>query len=347
MKTFNPHHSDFTDCYFNKSKKSLVGAGHNPRVVYQVFQKNEATMCGIELIKPLFDNCCDTVISSLMDGDVVHPFEAVMHIEAPVQELVDLETTYLGIIARCTRVATNVRKTVVAAKRRPVLFFPARFDVPEVQYYDGYAARIGGAVGCSTVAQMEGFNNNLTPPVGTMPHALIAAFGGDTATATLAFAFAHPNQDIWSLVDFENDCAKTAVEVYNKLKTAGFKLKGVRLDTSEKNIDNGVYDKFKPGTAGLYGVCPELVRHVRQTLDTADACEVEICVSGGFTPEKVAKFESEGVPVDVYAVGESTIKGANPFTSDIVRINQAGEWKDIAKVGRGFSANNRLVTWTS
>ena len=55
-----------------------------------------------------------------------------MHISGPAQALFELETIYLGLLSRMTKVATNVREAVNAASPKPVLFFPARFDVPEV-----------------------------------------------------------------------------------------------------------------------------------------------------------------------------------------------------------------------
>ena len=338
------HVNNHTDCYFNKSRESAFAVGHSPRVLYQIFQKHDATLAGIELIKPLFAQCKDTMVYSLEDGDAISPWESVMHIDAPFTEVVDIETVYLGILARCTRVATNVRKCVDAANGKPLLFFPARFDVPEVQPYDGYAARIGGAAGCSTYTQMTGFNGNATKPSGTMPHALIAAFGGDTVKACLAYAQAFPNEDLFPLVDFTNDCAAVAVECYKALKEVGRHLTGVRLDTSEKLVDKGV--GHIPGAyVDCRGVCVPLVKHVRQALNEAGASDVQICVSGGFNYEKIAKFTAANAPVDVYAVGESTISGAIPFTSDIVRMTEGNITKEVSKVGRGYKVNGRMKKW--
>ena len=47
----------------------------------------------------------------------------------------------LGILARQSRIATNVRRTVEAANGKPVLFFPARYDTWQTQECDGYAAK--------------------------------------------------------------------------------------------------------------------------------------------------------------------------------------------------------------
>ena len=101
--------------------------------------------------------------------------------------------------------------------------------------------------------------------MGTVPHALIAAFGGDTVAAAEAFAGKYADEmNVTVLVDFENDSVKTALQVAEAL---GPKLWGVRLDTSEKLVDRALLDEmgeFKPT-----GVAPQLVRKVRAALDEA------------------------------------------------------------------------------
>ena len=60
--------------------------------------------------------------------------------------------------------------------------------------------------------------------------------------------------------------------------------------------------------------------------------------SGGFTVDRIAQFEAEGVPVDAYGVGSSLIRGDNDFTADVVQVNG----RPVAKVGRGLKPNARL-----
>ncbi len=225
----------YTDSYFTRARITCAHAGNNRRVVYQVFQRGDAVLCGLKYAMELLGQTGPEVeVQGLADGDRIAPLESVLHLHGPIQELVELETVYLGLLSRMTRVATNVRAVVEAASGKPVLFFPARFDAPEVQEYDGYAAKVGGAMGASTPAGAAAFG---AAAVGTMPHALIAAFKGDTVAATLALAEATPDQPIWSLVDFENDSARTAVEVYQALKERGLALAGVRLDTAAALVD--------------------------------------------------------------------------------------------------------------
>lgn len=336
--------TDFTDCYFTKSRDAASYAGLNPVVVWQVFQKHEAIFCGLKLVEDLFDNAIE--VHSLQDGQSISPLEPAMIIKARAQEFVEYETVLLGTLARCTRIATNVRQAVTAAGKKPVLFFPARFDVKETQFYDGYAAAVGGAAGCATLTQQQGhnlFTGKYADPIGTMPHALIAICGGDTVEAALAFAYSRPSEDVWVLVDFKNDCAKTAIEVFNAFKERGIadRLTGVRLDTSEKLVDAGLASLSPDGTTG---VCSALVRYVRQQLDAAGANAVKIAVSGGFTPEKIDLFETNNVPADVYAVGEGFLRGSNAFTSDIVARMEGNQLiLGQGKVGRELKTTNRLT----
>ncbi|MGH9023408.1 MAG: quinolinate phosphoribosyl transferase, partial [Acidimicrobiia bacterium] len=270
-------------------------------------------------------------VSALYDGDEIAPWETVLLIEGPYDAFAHLETLYLGVLARRTRVGTNTRRVVEAAAPKQVMFFPARHDHWLVQTGDGYAAHIAGAIGVSTDAQASWWGSE---GVGTVPHALISAYGGDTVLATKKFVqYISPQVQVVTLVDFENDCVKTSIEVARAL---GDKLYGVRIDTSEMLVDRSVLDqmgRFRPT-----GVCPQLVWNVRRALDAEGFQRVKIVVSGGFTVEKIREFESQGVPVDAYGVGSSLFQGKFDFTADVVLC----EGKPAAKVGREYRHNPRL-----
>jgi nicotinate phosphoribosyltransferase len=76
---------------------------------------------------------------------------------------------------------------------------------------------------------------------------------------------------------------------------------------------------------------------------------VKIIVTGGFTVDRIERFETLGVPADMYGVGSSYFSGeTNDFTADVVRVKINGVWHDLAKVGRGARANPALerVEWS-
>lgn len=328
----------YSDKYFVRARQVLMGAGRNPDVTMQVFQKQSAWLGGVDEAIAILRTCLtpgfaftDLDVRALHDGDDVEARETVMHISGPYVAFAHLETAYLGVLARRTRVATNTRLVVEAAWPKPVMFFPARFDHWLVQTGDGYAAHIAGAIGVSTDAQASWWGSH---GIGTVPHSLIAAFGGDTVAATRAFAEQMPaDVQIITLVDFDNDCVGTSLDVARAL---GARLAGVRLDTSESMVDRSVVARM--GDFDPRGVNPRLVRNVRDALDAAAFEHVQIVVSGGFDPAKIRRFEAEQVPVDSYGVGSSLFRGAFDFTADLVMVDGA----PIAKAGRRYRPNARL-----
>lgn len=309
----------------------------------------------------------------------------VMRVRGRYRDFAILETPTLGVLTRASRVATNVYQTFIAARGKPVLFFPARFDAHEVQAADGYAYNIavqrfnadfGEKLGpfVSTDAQGDWWGG---AGGGTVAHAAIACFFGDTAAAMLAFAATRPPSiPRIALVDFNNDSVtdslrtlKAMFDRYRELTDRGadtqarqYQLYGVRLDTSASVRDVSVPPLGDPMLD--LGVTPRLVFNVRHALDHAweawdlpdewnerarDYCrQVRIVVSGGFTPEKIKRFEKLGVPADIYAVGSWLFNNSDhngtvtDFTADVVRIKVHGQWVDMVKVGRAPCHNPDL-----
>lgn len=325
----------YTDAYFLRSEEILNGDNHHPRVLMQIFPRANVVLCGIDETIALLKKCSfnpeNLIIHALHDGDEVEEWETVMTIEGDYADFAHLETLYLGALARQSRIATNVRKVFKAANGKPVLFFPARYDIYQTQESDGYAAKIGGLSGFSTDANAKACGGK---GLGTIPHALIAAYNGDTVAATAAFdKYVDPSIARIALVDFDNDCVNTSLAVARKL---GKKLVGVRLDTSGSMVDKSLWTQI--GTFKPTGVCKELVCNVRKALDAEGFNHVKIIVSGGFDAARVAAFEEMGVPVDTYAVGSSFFDGNINFTADIVKV----DGKDCAKAGRRYNPNPRL-----
>jgi nicotinate phosphoribosyltransferase len=173
-----------------------------------------------------------------------------------------------------------------------------------------------------------------------------------------------------ALVDFNNDCVGdslvTAAALWQRYRAAleagdaegqrRWTLDGVRLDTgaSVRDVALSPDDPF--------GVNPKLVRLVRAALDSAweawdvpeslieaaqEYCyRIRIVVTGGFHAERIAQFERERVPADVYGVGSSLLRNdsatSTDFTMDVVRVQINGRWHDVSKVGRAPNANTDL-----
>jgi nicotinate phosphoribosyltransferase len=190
---------------------------------------------------------------------------------------------------------------------------------------------VGAPIGVTTDDQASWWGGR---GVGTVPHSLIASYGGNTVLAATKFAeWAPPGTNVTVLVDFENHSVDTALAVARAL---GDKLWGVRLDTSENIVDRSLWSElgdFKPT-----GVNERLVRKVRDALDADGFERVKIVASGGFTVEKIREFDRNGVPVDAYGIGSSLIRGANDYTGDVVLT----DGRPSGKAGRRFRPSPRL-----
>jgi nicotinate phosphoribosyltransferase len=330
----------YTDAYFNFARSTLLADDRRPRVVLQVFQRKHSLLGGMDEAIAILKLCSDDwdalTVHALYDGDEVAPWEPVMTIEGDYTLFAHLETCYLGVLARRTLIATNVRRVVQAARGKPIIFMPARHDHHRVQTGDGYAAHVAGAtigfpIGVTTEAQASWWGGR---GIGTVPHALIAAYGGNTVLAATKFVeWAPDDLNVVVLVDFENDSVRTSLEVARAL---GPRLWGVRLDTSRTLVDRSLWDEL--GEFDPRGVNDRLVWNVRNALDEHGFERVKIVASGGFDAERISAFEESGVPVDSYGVGSAFLRGENDYTADVVLTDGLPS----GKVGRSFKPNSRL-----
>ena len=327
----------YTDKYFVRTRAVLRADGYRPNVRMQVFCRGGGWLCGIDeavaTLKLGSDDWPALSVRALHDGDAVEPFETVMTIDGRYDAFAHLETLYLGALARQTRVATHTRRVVDAARPKQVLFFPARHDHWSLQAGDGYAAHIGGATAVSTDMQASRWGGE---GIGTLPHAMIAAYGGDTVKAARKYAEHLPDVPLVVLADFHNDSVGTALALARAL---GQQLYGVRLDTSNTLVDKSVVPHM--GQFDPRGVNPQLVGNVRRALDDAGFSAVRIVVSGGFNVDRIRRFNALDVPVDAYGVGSALVAnhGDFDFTADIV----LADGKAAAKVGRTHRPNPRLA----
>ncbi|MBN1582881.1 MAG: nicotinate phosphoribosyltransferase [Anaerolineae bacterium] len=383
----------------------------NMQVEMQVFTRRSPSVivCGIDKALAMLRHCTGYLdqdrfvetydqleVWAVQDGDIVHydgdpmHVQPVLRIRGRYRDFAILETPILGVLSRGSRIATNVYNVLKAARGKQVLFFPARFDVHEVQAADGYAydiavqrfnadhgSQLASAV--STDAQGDWWGG---VGGGTIAHAAIACFLGDTAEAVIAFAETRDvNIPRIALVDFHNDCIGDTLKVmqamfsrYRECLQAGkpeeakkYKLYGVRPDTSSSLRDLRVEPLGDPSLD--CGVNPRLVFDLRRAVDSAylhwdlppdwleparQWCrEVKIVVTGGFNPAKIERFEQLQVPADIYGVGSHLLNscaacGTNTdFTADVVRARLNDQWVDMVKVGRQACNNDDLekVDW--
>ena len=269
----------YSDAYFNYTKRVLERDGTHPHVLMQVFQsrqrrssaawtrRSRSCASARATTRPTASGCragtsstcrrCTTATRS-------SPGRPCSSIEGDYALFCHLETTYLGSLARRTLVATNVREVVEAARGKPIMYFPARHDHYRVQTGDGYAAHVAGAIGVSTDAQASWWGGK---GYGTVPHGLIAAYGGDTGQGVGALRRASCGEEtnVVVLVDFDNDSRDDGPRRWRG--RSGDQLWGVRLDTSNTMVDRSLWPQM--GRFDPRGVNPQLVWNVRHALDAA------------------------------------------------------------------------------
>jgi nicotinate phosphoribosyltransferase len=331
----------FSAEYFLKTQKILSNhfGKSQPDVLLQFFQRKEGIVCGIDeslaIIKEFAHNYKSLIIHAINDGDYIKPFESVLTIKGSYKDFGFLEGVIDGVLARRTSIATNaynIKKTLLP--HQDLIFMGDREDIYTNQVGDGYAVCIGGIekVATDAMGQWTGAKG-----IGTMPHALIQSFGGNLLNACKAYVDTFPNEPLIALVDYNNDVITDSLIV---AKYFGQKLKAVRVDTSPTMVDKHFSRNMNEmGTFDPRGVNVELIKVLRQNLDSNGFEYVKIIVSGNFNQEKISLFNKEKAPVDVFGVGSAILKINHGFTGDCVEVN--GEHQ--AKMGRRKSNNSRMM----
>ncbi|MBU4503010.1 MAG: nicotinate phosphoribosyltransferase [Nanoarchaeota archaeon] len=343
-------HEKYTDKYFLRSREVLEKDGVNPWVKMQVFvRKGPGKIRGIEEAIQILEKYSKLKenrgkVYALPEGSDYEPCEAVMTIEGNLQDFIELETMYLGVITSKTtggdidleQVEKNAREVVEAAEGRPVLYFGARHWHYSLDAKIAEAAYKGGCVAASTDIGAETFGQE---GVGTIPHALALAYGG-TVKAAKAFD-KHIDKDIdrLILIDTFNRELTDAVET---AKALGKNFSGVRIDTCKENIGEG----GTPDNGNTYetgnGVTIELAYNMRKALDSAGFPDAKIVLSSGFGKvDKVKAFVEAEKKLGVKlfdAIGAGGLFNAHYATADIVEK----DGKPFSKKGRKLNPNPRL-----
>ena len=313
----------------------LIADGRSPVATVQIVAEHAGILGGtdevIALLRVGVDDWSQLAVQALYDGDRVEAGEPVLTVEGDLTRYVHLVPLCLGVLSRRTRVTTNARLLTEAARPKPVMMLPARNDHWLVQPGDVVAALIGGV---QTLTGRRATLARGAAPLVLVPHALVAAYGGDTVAAVRA-CVEHTPDDLRLVVpvDYRNDAVGTALAV---ARAQDVRLWGVQLATSERLVDASIIPQM--GAFVPTGVNPPLVWNVRNALDAEGFGDVKILVSGTITVERIRAFEEEGVPVDAYGVGASLSAGQFGFVADVVMVDGLVQ----ARVGGGVKASVRL-----
>ena len=331
----------YTDAYFNHTRAALLHDDRHPRVVMQLFQRKHAMVGGMDESIAILRLCSHDwdglVVHALHDGDRIEPWETVMTIEGDYTDFAHLETVVLGTLARRTLIATNTARVLEAANGKPIIFMPARHDHHRVQTGDGYAAYVAGAVlgteiGVTSDAQASWWGGRGLGTVPALAHRRVRRqhrARGDEVRGVGAGGPPHHRP--------RRLRERLGTDRPRRRPRARARGSGACGSTRRASSSTG-----RSGTSSATSTRAESTSvsccKVRAALDEDGFERVRIVASGGFTVEKIERFERNGVPIDAYGVGSSLIRGENDFTADIVLT----DGRPAGKVGRRFRPSERL-----
>jgi len=365
----------YTDKYFLRAKSILQQEDINPVVRYQIFvRKNIESLEGvngaIQFIKSVVGD--KVRIYALAEGKPYVVGQPIMKLEGRIQDLIDLETIYLGILSGSLsgridleKVRINARAIVAEAGDKKVLYFGARHFFP---WLDKGIAKIcceEGFTGCSTDDGATAWD---AEGGGTIPHALVLAYGVDmrkkgiqrnpTVEATKGFDRCMDKSiPRVALIDTFNKESYDSIAVGCVLSN----LSGVRIDTCGENKaavtrPHAAVNHFSGLSKYAFGngVTISAVWGLRRDLDEADLEHVKITVSSGFNSRKVSAFmEADRAYQNIYgkplfdSIGTGSLYNAVMATSDIVAYYSEIEeqWVSYSKTGRAemFSSEMKEV----
>ena len=320
-----------------RATRDLLRAGEAPtRVVLQVSATHAGWLAGIDeaiaMLRLATDDWSALVVHALYEGDRLDGWDTVLTIEGAYDAFVHLEPLLLGVLERRTRVHTNVRRLVEAARPKRILVAPAAHDHWLLQPGDGWAVRLAGAD--AVLSEAAASWTTSAPEVAIVTHSLVAVHDGDVAAATRSLA-ARLGEQVRLLAPtaHRNDAVAASVALARALPD---RLWGVVLDTPGFLVDSSILPQM--GAFDPTGVNPQLVWMVRNALDAEGFGDVKVVVAGGFDQARIRRFEEDGVPVDCYAVGGAVFDGRVPFVADVVEVNG----KPAERVGRPRRANAKL-----
>ena len=228
-------------------------------------------------------------IYAVPEGTVVFPGEPIFTVKAPIMQAQLIETAVLNIINFQTLIATKAAKIRYAAKNDLVMEFGLRrAQAPDAGIYGARAAVIGGCDSTSNVLAGKMFD---IPVSGTHAHSWVMNFK-DEYTAFKAYAEVYPDNALL-LVDTYDTLKQgvpNAIKVFGELKAAGYKPKGIRLDS---------------------GDLAYLSKKARAMLDEAGYPDTVICASGDLDEYSISSLKNQGATINSWGVGTRLITSAD------------------------------------
>ncbi len=228
-------------------------------------------------------------VYAVPEGTVVFPGEPILTVKAPVMEAQLVETAILNILNHQTLIASKAAKICYEAKGDSVMEFGLRrAQGPDAGIYGARASIIGGCGSTSNVLAGKMFD---IPVAGTHAHSWVMNFPSEYE-AFKAYAETYPENALL-LVDTYDTLGSgvpNAIRVFDEMRAAGKKPKGIRLDS---------------------GDLAYLSKKARVMLDAAGYSDTIICASGDLDERSIRSLKYQGAKIDLWGIGTKLITSAD------------------------------------
>ncbi len=266
----------------------------------------------------------DRLASFRFTGDVHAPPEGtpffanepILRVTAPLPEAQLVETTLINILHFQTLIASKAARMVLAAPSKLLVDFGLRrAHSVEAGLMAARASYIAGFDGTATIMAGKLWD---IPLYGTMAHSFIETYD-DEAQAFDDFAQSRPDRLVILLDTYDTEAAaRKVVALAPRLRAAGIKVSGVRLDS---------------------GDLVALAHSVRHILDKGGLNEVTIFASGGLDEDDLVEFARRNAPIDGYGMGTSLVT-----SSDAPALDCAYKLEEYGGVARRKRSTGK-ATW--
>ena len=260
-------------------------------------------------------------IAAMPEGTIAFANEPLVRVTAPYPEAIALEAGLLQIIGVSTNIATKAARMVLAAGDKPIADFSLRRA-----HHSWLTTRSAILAGFASTSNLDAARDLGVPASGTVPHALIEAFSGETEAFT-AVAAAFPSYSL--LLDTYDVIRAThrAVAIANDAcDRFGHRLANVRLDSGDLSAQ---------------------AFEVRDILDNGGWSETEIVVSGDLDDITIERLVKSGAPIDGFGVGGRLIAPESTSVNSPASIGAVYKlvWMEGATEPARLKLSEEKQTW--
>lgn len=252
-------------------------------------------------------------IDAMPEGTIAFAHQPLLRVTGPLWQCQWIETALLNIINFQTLIATKAARVCHAAQGDEVLEFGLR----RAQGIDGgisasRAAYIGGCTATSNVLAGKMLD---IPVRGTHGHSWVMLFE-DEPKAFQAYADAMPNNCIFLVDTYDTiEGVSNAIQAGQKLRQAGHRLAGIRLDSGDLST---------------------LSIEARKLLDEAGFEETVIVGSNDLDEYQIAELKQQGSTIAVWGVGSNLVTaGDQPVLGGVYKLGavqeESGDWRPRIK----------------